>query len=567
VTPGTVKPTPKTALAYLAATAATAAAAVLAACSLAACSPDHARARPAAPAQGSLDWRPCPGHRGTECTRLEVPLDYADPGGRKIELALNRLPATDRDRRIGSLLTNPGGPGASGLDDVFDNARQYAGLRTRYDIVGMDPRGVGRSSRVRCLDDKGLDAYYATDFTPDTQREKDAAVAAVRRFAEACRRNTGALLGHVGTDDVVRDMETVRKALGDPRLNFFGTSYGTQLGQKYAGRYPDRVGRMVLDSVDDPAQDTGSAEGRPDPRALVAAVAEASDAADAIHATAPNAWNVPPANPTDATSTPNAPASDVQDLDASIRQMLAECPRALGSGCPIGRTPAQAERAYTDLLARLDRRPVRGPGGRRLTDTQARIAGVAATYAPDQLGPTLVVGVNRARRGDGTILLQLSDAYLERNANGHYTSSQAAHAAVTCLVGDRAAYERRDPGRTRAQVEQTADEAARAAPLTGAVGVYLNSQCQFWPVPPTSRPVAVTYDGDRPILIVNNSGDTATPPESAERVAARFRNSRLVINDAEGHSAYTTPGRCIHRVVDRYLLDGALPRNNSTCTG
>jgi pimeloyl-ACP methyl ester carboxylesterase len=513
----------------------------------------HPGARPAARSQGSLDWRPCPGHRGTQCTRLEVPLDYGDPDGRKIELALNRLPATDRDRRIGSLLTNPGGPGASGLDDVFDNASQYATLRTRYDIVGMDPRGVGRSSPVRCLDDKGLDAYYATDFTPDTQRERDAAVATVRRFAQACRRNTGALLGHVGTDDVVRDMENVRKALGEPRLNYFGTSYGTQLGQKYAARHPDRVGRMVLDSVDDPAQDTGSADARPDPGALVGAVdraERAEEAARAVHATAPGA---------------PVPASDVQDLDGAIRQMLDECPGTLGSRCPIGSTPAQAERAYTDLLARLDRRPARAPGGRRLTDTLARIAGVAATYAPEQLGPTLVVGVNRARRGDGRILLQLSDAYLERDESGHYTSSQAAHAAVTCLVGDRAAYERRDPDRTREEVERQAAAAQRAAPVTGAVGVYLNSQCQFWPVPPTSRPVAVTYDGDRPILIVNNSGDTATPPESARRVAARFRNSRLVINEAEGHAAYSTPGPCIHNVINRYLLEGTLPRDNSTC--
>ncbi|GAA2911655.1 hypothetical protein GCM10020221_04250 [Streptomyces thioluteus] len=217
-------------------------------------------------AASRIDWKPCaaptaaqgggkaPG-AGWECASLPVPLDYAQPDGKTIDLALIRARATDEKHRIGSLVFNFGGPGGSGVATLPSFAKSYADLRKRYDLVSFDPRGVGESAGVRCLSDKELDAADRTDATPDDEAELAAAVTLNRRFAQACGKNSGPALAHVDTLSAARDMDRLRAALGDDKLRYFGISYGTELGAVYAHLFPKNVGRAVLDAVVDPRQD------------------------------------------------------------------------------------------------------------------------------------------------------------------------------------------------------------------------------------------------------------------------------------------------------------------------
>ena len=182
---------------------------------------------------------------GFQCAELTVPLDYAKPGGATIKLAMNRLPASSPAQRIGPLLTNPGGPGASGLEWGF-RARVWATaqLRAHYDIVGMDPRGVGLSSPVMCKPTPGQEQQLQQNPTPLVQATVT---------ANACARTAGRLIPFVGTENAARDLDIARAVLRERKLDYFGASYGTLLGQVYANMFPRSVGRMVLDSVDSPA--------------------------------------------------------------------------------------------------------------------------------------------------------------------------------------------------------------------------------------------------------------------------------------------------------------------------
>ncbi|MEV8535819.1 alpha/beta fold hydrolase [Streptomyces sp. NPDC051211] len=200
-------------------------------------------------------WRACPadevpdevaGFLRFECAVVKVPLDYSRPDGKTIDIAVNRLPASDKKQRIGSLLTNPGGPGSPGLGFLYNFAADgfTPQLRARYDIIGMDPRGVGKSREVRCQTQKeqaALQQKVGEDFQ-----------AFGKALAAACTKRAGDLLPFVGTDNAARDLDVVRAVLGDNKLNFYGVSYGTLLGQFYAEQFPAKTGRMVLDSVVDP---------------------------------------------------------------------------------------------------------------------------------------------------------------------------------------------------------------------------------------------------------------------------------------------------------------------------
>lgn len=202
---------------------------------------------------------PLPGGTRWECASMRVPLDYAKPKGETIQLALIRARAKNQDQRIGSLIFNFGGPGASGVATLPAFGTAYDKLRARYDLVSFDPRGVGRSDGVECETDKQLDARYEADGTPDTSAEVDTFVKDTKTYAQACEKNSGKQLPHVGTTDAARDMDLMRQVLGDKKLHYFGISYGTELGGVYAHLFPKNVGRAVLDAVVDPTQDTEQA--------------------------------------------------------------------------------------------------------------------------------------------------------------------------------------------------------------------------------------------------------------------------------------------------------------------
>src|SRR5712692_2475873 len=206
---------------------------------------------PSPTTQAELAWTDCT--NGFQCATLQVPLDYSRPDGRQISLALIRKPVTDASRRIGSLLMNPGGPGGSGVRFLRAFDPLLKNLNSRFDLVSWDPRGVGASSAVTCLDGPQLDAFLALDSVLDDQQEADAFFKANQDFAIGCRHRGGDLLPFMDSESTARDMDRIRAALGDSKLTYLGFSYGTFIGQWYAHLFPTRVRALVLDGVLDPA--------------------------------------------------------------------------------------------------------------------------------------------------------------------------------------------------------------------------------------------------------------------------------------------------------------------------
>lgn len=207
--------------------------------------PDRLSAGPSATPAARVDWTPCPDHPTAECGTLRLPVDWSDPAGEKFDMAVARRKATDPDRRVGALLVNPGGPGDPGVDFVLTRtpAQFSKELQARFDIVGFDPRGVGLSRPVKCSTEL---LGRAPSPYPRDQAEFDRLAAYNRELREDCRRHSGPIFDHADTLGVVRDMEALRRALGEERLNYFGHSYGTLIGEQYAELYGDRIRAMAL---------------------------------------------------------------------------------------------------------------------------------------------------------------------------------------------------------------------------------------------------------------------------------------------------------------------------------
>ncbi|GAA1393622.1 alpha/beta hydrolase [Kitasatospora putterlickiae] len=472
-----------------------------------------------------LAWQPC--DEGYECTTFRVPLDYAHPADGDLTLAAVRAPAVPSGSaapstapsgsagrlpppRLGSLLLNPGGPGGSAVEYVEGAARTYdAGVRARYDLVGLDPRGVGRSSPVTCLSGERMDAYTAVDISPDDPVEVDALVAAAKEFAEGCRQRAGARLGHLSTVEAARDLDVLRALLGDERLNYVGKSYGTFLGATYAGLFPGRTGRMVLDGAMDPSLDSLAG------------------------------------NRTQAGGFETAWTAFAQDC-------------ATHEDCPLGRTGQQAGERLTALFAAIDANPLpTADGTRRLSEAQATTGVIQAMYA-DFLWPQLRTALADARAGDGTGLLKLSDAYYGREADGSYPNLMFANMAVNCL--DLPA-----PFTGPDDAARAVPEFERTSPRFGRDMAWMALTCTYWPVPATGAPHTVRAAGATPIVVVGTTRDPATPYSWARSLAGQLESGRLLTYDGDGHTAYGRHDACLDGAVNRYLLAGEAPENGTRC--
>ncbi|MCG6499170.1 alpha/beta hydrolase [Kitasatospora sp. A2-31] len=465
-----------------------------------------------------LDWQPC--DDGFECTTFKVPLDYAHPEGGDLALSAVRAPALPADSgsgpgpagagRLGSLLLNPGGPGGSAVEYVEAAASSFdSGVRARYDLVGLDPRGVGRSSPVTCLSGERMDAYTAVDITPDDQAEIDALVAADKEFAEGCRRQAGDRLGHLGTVEAARDMDVLRALVGDERLNYVGKSYGTFLGATYAGLFPTRTGRIVLDGAMDPSLDSLGG------------------------------------NRTQAGGFETAWAAFAQD-----------CVKR--EDCPLGRTEQQAGEQLTALFQAVDARPLpTNDSARRLTEAQATTGVIQAMYA-DFLWPRLRTALADAKAGDGTGLLKLSDSYYDRGPDGSYPNLMFANMAVNCL--DLPA-----PFAGPADVQRAVPDFERSSPRFGRDMAWMALTCGYWPVRATGSAHTVRAAGAAPIVVVGTTRDPATPYAWAQSLAGQLESGRLLTYEGDGHTAYGRRDACVDGAVNRYLLGGEAPENGKRC--
>ncbi|MGW2261099.1 alpha/beta hydrolase [Streptomyces sp. NPDC001780] len=454
---------------------------------------------------------PLPGGGSWECATMKVPLDYAKPHGDTVGLALIRARARDQARRIGSLVFNFGGPGGSGVTGLPSFANDYEKLRSRYDLVSFDPRGVGRSRPVECETNKRLDAFYAQDSTPDTPAEEASYVNSLKSYAAACERRSGPELPYVGTQNAARDMELMRRVLGDDKLHYFGISYGTELGGVYAHLYPKSVGRAVFDAVVDPTQDSEQGS-----------------------------------------------LGQTKGFQLALDNFAKDC-IARGSACKLpGSTPQEVESFITRLQKRLDKQPVAGIGARQLTEPQATNGMAQALYSKE-FWPLLEQGIDEADGGNGALLLALSDSMNGRNEKGQYSNVQAANAAINCVDSK----ERYTLDETRAKLP----EFRRASPVFGDFLGWGLLGCSHWPVPGQWRTPDVHAPGAAPILVIGNTGDPATPYAGARAMANALGKGVGVelTYKGQGHGAYDSGNPCVQRTVNDYLLNGKVPAAGTVC--
>ncbi|GAA2425517.1 alpha/beta fold hydrolase [Actinomadura vinacea] len=447
-----------------------------------------------------------------ECATVKVPLDYAAPRGRTIRIALLRIKATKPDRRIGSLLFNFGGPGASGVETLAQAAGEYRTLNTRYDLVGFDPRGVGRSAPVTCVDDRRMDQLTAMDDSPDDPAEERALTDARASYDQGCEARSGSILPYVGTRSAARDMDMVRAALGDARLHYFGISYGTWLGGSYANQIPRNVGRAVLDGAVD---------------------------------------------------------TKISDVQLGLQQAAA-FQRALGAfgaacaghgptACPLGRDSRAVVATVAGLLNGLDARPLPTKDPARPLTQSLGTTGVAAALYSEQLWPILARALTEAVRGrDGTTLLTLADLQLGRQEDGRYTNLVAAGNAITCAdTTERHTVE---------EVRRLLPRFRGASPIFGPDMAWSLLGCTGWPVRGDAAAGEVGAPAARPIVVIGNTGDPATPYAWAPALTKAIGGQATLLTlKGQGHGAYDTGDRCVRKAVDRYLLDGTVPPNGTVC--
>ena len=455
-----------------------------------------------------LAWRGC--GDGFECAKLTVPLDYDDPDGEIIEISVIRLKARRGGQRIGSLVLNPGGPGGSGVE-FARQARQLLpnGILDRFDTVSFDPRGVGESAPVDCLDDAELDRLLAVDPSPDTPAERAKLFELSRDEARKCAAKSGGLLPHLGTIDAAKDMDVLRTALGDAKLTYVGFSYGTLLGARYAQQFPGKVRALVLDGAVDPMLP---------PRETAIAQAVGFERA----------------------------------LDAFFDDCVAQ-------RCPFSRH-GDIGKTYDALMASIEREPLRASQypDRGLGPSEALFGVAAGLYSREYGWPVLRQALETARSGrDGSTLLALFDSLVDRDGNGEFSNAVEAQAAVSCVDNvypkDPAAY------------DADAEEFERQAPRFGRALAYGPVVCAYWPVPPVTRTGVIRVENAPPIVVVGTTRDPATPYDWSESLADQLPGV-LVTYDGDGHTAYGyNRSTCVNRVVDAYLISLTVPKAGTRC--
>jgi pimeloyl-ACP methyl ester carboxylesterase len=470
-----------------------------------------------------VTWTKCEGMdmpKDLQCGKVTVPLDYTKPGQGTLDVAVARYRATGTSR--GSVLLNFGGPGGQGVAQLAMGSKDFMGLTNGYDVVSFDPRGVGRSSPVSCgnASDSALDA---TDGNADVT-DPEAVLEELRAAAAECTEHSGPVLPHIGTVNAARDLDVIRDALGDDKLNYLGFSYGSRLGAVYAAQHPDKVGRMVLDGVDtltEPLSDQGVASAR--------------------------------------------------GQQTALENFLTWCTEDIA--CPFGRDPREARKHVVQVVESLDKDPLPNDFGEAFSGQDFAGALGQGLYSRE-LWPSL-------QRAVGRLLEDGDPSGLEAFLSGGFTlppkrgphagltdpadvpldNLPAALMAVNCADDpDRPAATQvtEDLGRLRARYEQ-------ASPVFGRYRLTQVLMCY-------GRPKGTDYirddvkDVDTPrMLLVGTRGDPATPYRWTVETARRLGSSAVVLdNRGEGHTGYGS-SKCVHGKVDAFLLYGTLPPDGSSC--
>ncbi|MCW2738956.1 alpha/beta hydrolase [Nocardioides sp.] len=454
-----------------------------------------------------IDWSPCETNADHDCGTLTVPIDYAEPQGETLELALLRVPASGA--RVGSMVVNPGGPGARGTSYAEAAGRVFREpLLQSFDVVGFDPRGTGASDPIDCLSDAELDAYMAGDPTPDDPAEVAQYEDSVQDYGAACKAGSGPILGHVSTIEAARDMDVLRSALGEEQLTYLGASYGTELGATYAELFPDKVGRLVLDGAVDVALD------------------------------------------------PTTMATDqAAGFETALRAYVQNCLDSTDN-CFLGDSVDEGLATITDLLASIEEEPL--PAGDRELAVGNAFYGIVTPLYNRDYWFLLSTALASALEGKGSALMQLSDAYASRNPDGSYAdNSMEANYAINCLD---------DPAAVKAEdVPSLYPAFEEASPTFGRIFAWAMTGCAGVQVTSSEKPLDIRGEGAAPILVLGTTRDPATPLKWAQALAAQLESGVLVERDGDGHTAYNSGNECIDSIVEDYLIDGTVPDDPTRC--
>ncbi|MEV7608152.1 alpha/beta hydrolase [Microbacterium sp. NPDC089320] len=454
----------------------------------------------------TLSWSEC--GTGFDCTDVTAPLDWDNPGEGEIALAVVRHQATGTAQ--GSLLTNPGGPGASGVELIRDSLDFAVGaaLIENYDVIGFDPRGVGDSTAVTCFDAAGMDDYlYSIPAGKRGSAEWEAELLeAHEEFADACEANSGGILPYVTTINAARDMDLIRAVLGDTQLNYLGYSYGTFLGATYADLYPEKAGRLVLDGAIDPA-----------------------------------------------VSGLDVGATQALGFESALRAYMQDC---LDSGqCPFTGTVDEAMADLGALLASVDAAPLENGDGRMLGADSLMTGIIAALYSADSW-QYLTQALDETLQGDPTTAFFLADFYNGRENGTYLDNSSEAFRAYNCMD-----YPVEDDPAAEAETDK---KIAEGAPT---IAPYWNGpdSCSVWPYPPTGTRGEINAEGAGPILVVGTTNDPATPYEWSESLAEQLDEGVLITRVGEGHTGYNKGNTCVDSAVEAFLLDDVVPEGDVRC--
>jgi pimeloyl-ACP methyl ester carboxylesterase len=478
-----------------------------------------------------IAWSKCYAALGPfQCGTVQVPLDYGNPNGATISLALVRLPATDPAHRIGSLFLNPGGPGGSGVDfTLFAGPVLYTDeVRARFDLVGFDPRGTNRSTALRCFGNQKQWAPYFTPFAfPSTPAEEQTWMTADLYLDSNCAQRGGRIIDHMATADVARDLDVLRQAVGDSKLSYAGYSYGTFLGQTYANMFPGNVRAIVIDGVLDPiAWTTGRGDGS------------------------------------------TVPFSTRLRSDAGAQATLNEFFRlcdAGGANCAFG--PGSAAR-FAALAAALKAHPrqVTFPDGSTAELNYSNLIGITLGALYDsssweqfaQLLADLDAQANPATLGARLQpFWHPTNAYITKRGFPHYPNLLEGFPAVACSDSD-------NPHSYSAW--SAAGAAADAAfGYFGRIWTWASSICAAWPgADPDRYTGPFTHRTANPVLVIGNQFDPATRYQGAVTAATLLPNSRLLTVHGWGHTSLFLSG-CADAAVTRYLIDLTLPPAGTVC--
>ncbi len=464
-------------------------------------------------AKKGIKWQDCPAAWGLEkpiqCGWVTVPVDYAKPNGPTIKIAVDRVRSTGTAKeRQGSLVYNPGGPGGSGLKfprKVTTKNPIYAKTSKAYDFVGFDPRGVGKSAPISCVDPKQFVAAPKADPVPDSKADKLAQRKLAKQYADGCAKRSGKLLPYLTTMNTARDIDVVRAALGDKKLNYLGVSYGTYIGAVYGTLFPNHVRRMIVDSVVNPAQS--------------------------------NIWYQ--ANLEQDT----AFEGRFKDWEKWVAQH--------DSVFHIGNSQAKVHAQWLKLRAEAKKKPIGGlVGPAELINFFQSAAYYDSSWIP--VADTWA----KYRSGDKKALVEaagpdLAGAVAAENGNAVYTAVECADAKWPT------SWAKWDRDNTRIH---------RQAPFMTWSNAWMNLPCATWKAPQGNPLEVKTRKGLPQTLIVQSTRDAATPYSGAVELHKRFRGSRLITEKGAGsHGVTGLVNPCINDRFDAYLLTGKVDAKDVTC--